>query len=514
MSVLSPTPEVSTGQEEAHTVVEVHGTYGDGGAYHFVRRGPSVTATLTITKSARVELLEVPEGFRPLTRVYHEPREYAVLDDGTTVRAGLTSFIYVEPDGTVNDVGGYVEGDTWGIVRQDSQQITLEWFTATEETQGEFSNLAEHRDGIWKLAKGGIYVRGRFSSSRSPVHHYAREKPTVLFTLPEHFRPAVAVTRTAVGQAVDAIGRPVEPAWTVPFRMAVSPDGTVQYLDDTTLDDVAYLAFSLDLSWETAVSPDRAVLDEIREALRSVYPIWNSNWGGSDIPLSEWRGVSTDAFGRVTHLELEGLSLHGHVPNAIGDLDALQMLHFGDNVGAAFTNQVSLNLKILCRLTNLIDLDLSWQPLEGHLPACWSQLELLKTLNLRGTNVSGPLPPEWATLKQLETIDLVQTNVSGTLPPEWHAMGNLERLKLSSPNLTGSLPAAWSEMASIRIIDIRGTPLRDPLPASWADMPRLEYLYLWLTNISGDIPSAWSRLANRTVVEIEGRDINLAALAE
>ncbi len=310
------------------------------------------------------------------------------------------------------------------------------------------------------------------------------------------------------------MGRPVEPAWTVPFRMAVSPDGTVRYLDDTTLDDVAYLAFSLLLSWETAVSPDRAVLDKIYEAL-IFDPAWLSQWGHTDVPLSEWRGVSTNAFGRVTHLEWAGFRLRGHIPDAIGDLDALQVLQISTTIGATRAeNHVTLNLNVLCQLTNLIELDLSWQPLEGHLPACWSQLEQLKTLNLRGTNVSGPLPPEWATLKQLETIDLVQTNVSGTLPPEWHAMGNLERLKLNSPNLTGSLPAAWSEMASIRIIDIRGTPLRDPLPASWADMPRLEYLYLWLTNISGDIPSAWSRLANRTVVEIEGRDINLAALAE
>ena len=456
----------------------------------------------------------IPVQLRNSYRVFHELREYAVLHDGTTVRAGLTNYISVYPDGHVDESGGYVEGIIRGIVRHGSQQISLQWFTATEKTQGEFDNLDEHHDGLWKLAKGGIFVKGRFSSSRSPVHHYARERPTVLFTLPEHFRPAVAVTRTAVGQAVDIMGRPVEPDWTVPIQLAVSPDGTVRYLDDAALDKVGYLAFSLDLSWETAVSPDRAVLDEIHEALLR-YPIPFPSWGRSDVPLSEWRGVSTDAFGRVTHLELAGFSLAGHIPNAIGDLDALQVLQLGTTIGAVRAeNQVSLDLRILCLLANLIDLDLSWQPLEGHLPACWGQLEQLKTLNLLSTKVSGPLPPEWAALKQLETLNLFQTSVSGTLPPEWHAMGNLERLELFSPNLTGILPAAWSEMASLRIIDIRVTPVQDPLPASWADMPRLEYLNLWRTNISGDIPSAWGRLAGRTVVKIEGREINLAELPE
>ena len=363
------------GQQETRTVVEVRGTSGDGQAYRLIRRGPSVTATITIFPGLPRKPFEVPEGFRPMTLIRRAPRGYKVLNDGAIVRSGVTVVVFVHPDGRLEFDGGFRESTAKGGYRLGDHQLTLEWFTATEEARGDFNNLAEHRDGYWELAKGGIFVQGRFSSSRSPVQHYAREQPTVLFTLPENYRPVVEVTRTALGHAVDAMGRPVEPAWTVPFRMVVSPEGSVRYRDNATLDDVGYLAFHLDLAWETAVSPDRAAMEVISQGLAvgAVDRAQVPHWGRADIPLNEWQGVSTDAVGRVTHLRWVGYDVGGHLPDAVGDLGALQVLRIGTSIGEIkFENRV---LHTLCGLTNLRDLDLSYQPLEGQLPACWLQLE-------------------------------------------------------------------------------------------------------------------------------------------
>ncbi len=175
------------------------------------------------------------------------------------------------------------------------------------------------------------------------------------------------------------MGRPADPAWNLPFKFAASPDGSVRYLDDTQLNIMGYLAFSLDLSWETEVSADRAAMDVIHQALwqDAFVPARLALWGRADLLLNEWRGVSTDAFGRVTHLELAVFGLDGHIPEAVGDLNAFQMLQLGTTFSGMFPTRLARVSDSLCRLTNLKDLDLSWQPVEGHLPAFWSQLENL-----------------------------------------------------------------------------------------------------------------------------------------
>ena len=63
-----------------------------------------------------------------------------------------------------------------------------------------------------------------------------------------------------------------------------------------------------------------------REALVALYnatggPNWegNNNWL-SDVPISEWEGVTTDDNGRVTQLNLSVNELSGEIPPELGNL--------------------------------------------------------------------------------------------------------------------------------------------------------------------------------------------------
>ena len=505
--------ESGAGQGVTDAVIEAKETFGDGRSYHLLRHGATVTAKLTFPNTRSDRLFEIPAGYRPMTEVRRELRGYtASPGGGDRIRTGLTHYIYVYSGGTVVDAGGFVETSAGEILSDALQQVTLEWVTATEETEGSFDTPDEHHDGTWALAKGGIHVFGLISASRSPVPPTVRTQPAVLFTLPESFRPAVEVTAAAWGRAVDVLGQPTDPVGSVSLRLTVAPDGTVRYLADAALADVEYLAFDQGISWETAVSPDRIVLERIHQAIaQDPGDAVRLNWGRADVPLHQWSGVSTDAFGRVTHLKLAGKRLDGHIPADISELRALRFLHLGTKYDD-YPNRLTLDADALCRLTNLEDLDLSLQPVEGQLPACWSQLKNLVSLILFHTHFTGPLPPEWAALTQLEVLDLRSVLVSGILPPAWQGMASLERLQLDNPLLEGSLPAAWSEMASLRVIEIVGTPVRGPLPASWAEMPRLEFLALPHTAINEGIPPAWARMASSTVIEIDGESIDIAAL--
>ena len=90
---------------------------------------------------------------------------------------------------------------------------------------------------------------------------------------------------------------------------------------------------------------DRAALVALYEATDGPDWIFNTNWL-SDRPLSEWYGVTTDADGRVTRLELStidrnrpmgghgsitGNGLRGHIPSELGTLTSLQSLWLTGN---------------------------------------------------------------------------------------------------------------------------------------------------------------------------------------
>ena len=62
---------------------------------------------------------------------------------------------------------------------------------------------------------------------------------------------------------------------------------------------------------------DRDVLVALYNATNSASWTYKTNWL-SDKPLSEWYGVTTDAYGRVTELNITHNQLSGSIPPRTG----------------------------------------------------------------------------------------------------------------------------------------------------------------------------------------------------
>lgn len=477
------------------------------GKAFFISAGDIVTTPMQPPIGSRNSIYcQVPEEFRPLTRIRREAITYiGEPSSSDSERAGIVKYVSVYPDGTVINEGGRTE-DIPGGRGSSGLSFALEWFTATHAADGVFANQAEHHGGQFRVLRGGHHVLAHIATDRSPVQHRARQEPAELFQVPEGFRPHIPVIRTVEGTVVDANGVPVNPSRVVVFKVTVMPDGPVRYVDGEQLDDVGYLAYAFQAVWETAVSPDRAVLEDLMAKANFL----NNNWGRADVPLDKWSGVSTDAFGRVTHLNLNGLGGRGDLPPSIGRLSVLRTLNLSsyERIGNEFTS-VPTTLAELVHLEHLI---LDGQPVTGPLPAAWSRLTNLRTLSLRGTGFTGPLPPEWSEFRRLEVLDLGCTHVEGYLPPEWGSMRNLETLEFSSPYLEGPLPAEWATMPHLRGLDIRGTPLTGPLPPEWSRMPQLATVYLWHTNIDPVVPPVWSMSKSLRSVQVDNLQTHWYAL--
>ncbi len=96
-------------------------------------------------------------------------------------------------------------------------------------------------------------VHVAFGTARSPVQYLARGQPEVLFTIPEGFRPATAVTWDVTARHVQSDGTP-HPTRRGPhdFRMTVDTEGRVSYVDDPGVEGVGYLSYYTAWAWPLA----------------------------------------------------------------------------------------------------------------------------------------------------------------------------------------------------------------------------------------------------------------------
>ena len=157
-----------------------------------------------------------------------------------------------------------------------------------------------------------------------------------------------------------------------------------------------------------------------REALIALYnatggPNWSGNYNWlSDVPISEWEGVTTDGNGRVIGLALLGNQLTGEIPPELGNL------------------------------ANLTELYLSGSQLSGGIPPELGSLASLTRLALSENELSGEIPPELGNLPNLEWLALDGNQFSGEIPPELGNLANLTVLYIQQTQLTGCVPSGLS----------------------------------------------------------------------
>ncbi len=129
---------------------------------------------------------------------------------------------------------------------------------------GAYGNLNEHHEGRFSLYRTGDRVTATFMTTRSPVHYWTRQHAEPLFYVPPDYRPPIPVIREVDGHHVLIDGTP-DPAQPNPrrFQLKVDPDGAVNYVGNSDLEGVGYLAYTLETIWGVSLAAHFAALGEV-----------------------------------------------------------------------------------------------------------------------------------------------------------------------------------------------------------------------------------------------------------
>lgn len=229
-------------------------------------------------------------------------------------------------------------------------------------------------------------------------------------------------------------------------------------------------------------SADRAALEAFYDATGGASWMDDTNWKTS-APLGDWHGVTTDASGRVTRLELDDNGLAGSIPPVLGDLANLEWLDLSSN---ELSGPLPSALK---RLANLVVLRLSWNDLSGTVPAWLGDMPALLALDLVGNELTGGIPDELGNLN-LWGLWLSWNELSvGSLPAWLRNHTNLRWLYLSGSDVTGGIPVWLGNLVSLESVFLDANDMTGPLPGGLGRLENLERLnlsYNW--GISGSLP--------------------------
>ena len=219
--------------------------------------------------------------------------------------------------------------------------------------------------------------------------------------------------------------------------------------------------------------------------LLTLYKAWNgASWGNwsADTPLSSWVGITVNATGRVTGINLNRRGLSGTIPPEIQHFPYLRVLRLDYN---------KLEGRIppeIGKLTELRRLDLDGNDFRGTIPPEFGNLVNLEELWMGANRMSGPIPPEFGNLASLKELHLYEARFNGSIPEEFGALAELRLLRIEETRINGSVPAALGELEELRRLVIRSSRLKGPLPAELGQVDNLAVIDLTDNMIDGTIP--------------------------
>ena len=224
--------------------------------------------------------------------------------------------------------------------------------------------------------------------------------------------------------------------------------------------------------------------------------------------LSTLFGVGLNQSGRVDSLSTanpQGNDWDGRIPEAIGDLEFLRVLHLRRN------RDIDLPLPAgLFDLNHLEFLNIASNDFTGNIPSDLFDLTSLKHLDISANDFTGPLSSDIQNLVNLEYFHFSDLPLTGNIPDE---IGNLTSLKIllfGDNNFSGGLPTTIGNLSNLEELQIVSFATSTPsgsIPSTIGNLSNLKKLHFANLLFTGGIPTQIGNLTNLEELNFDDLDL-------
>lgn len=233
--------------------------------------------------------------------------------------------------------------------------------------------------------------------------------------------------------------------------------------------------------------------------------LWSNMFVGS-IPAS----LSNST--KMEWIDFESNYLSGELPAAIiAGMPKLQSLHLSYNNMSSHDDNKDLSPFFLslgfCR--ELQEVEVAGNGLGGdlnHLPSKLQYTNIMQ-LHLEDNLINGQIPMEISKLQNLTYVNLSYNLLNGSIPPEISKLGKLERVYLSNNLLSGSIPSSFGEIAHLGLLDLSRNLLSGSIPEALSNLTQLRNLILHNNYLAGTIPAILGNCNNLDILDLSHNNL-------
>ncbi|CAN4081842.1 unnamed protein product [Withania somnifera] len=186
-------------------------------------------------------------------------------------------------------------------------------------------------------------------------------------------------------------------------------------------------------------------------------------------------------------------SFTGPIPESLGNIENLEVLHLGGN---NLTSNPALSF--LTSLTNCRKLRLLFfyrNPLDGVLPASVGNFsDSLQMFEGQSCKLKSIIPEEIGNLTGVIKLTLSNNKLTGNIPKSVQGMLNLQELYLQSNKIEGTIPDIICNLRNLGSLDLSGNRFSGSMPPCLGNITNLRYIYLASNKLNLRLPASLGNL--------------------